>query len=193
MKNNLSSPNILGSKFASTLLATTCLAVIACSRASAQTTIIEGTSPAPSDFPDTFVGFVLPFGTTTVQGSLSSKSDFDFFEFQGLQANTSFSITGIYNPHGQESGTSFAVFDSSHSSFGSVTLEGSGGTVSGIIPSDGLLAVQVQEGASRVTNYQFDLTAATATVPEPADSALVGSGLALAGALVWRKKRAQKQ
>lgn len=175
-------------RFTRTLLATTCLGTMSGVSSSGQV-IIEGTSPAPSDFGNSFaLAYALPTGTTTVRGT-DGGSDTDWFEFSNLASGTSFSLRGTYNPLGQEKGSSFTVFNSSQASLGSATLEGLGGSVNGVVPSDGQLFVR--KNAALSNNYQMDMTATV--VPEPSQTALVAGGLTLAGALVWRRKHPKVQ
>jgi hypothetical protein len=183
------------------LLATTCLT--AASGISGATTITEGQDPAPTDFGNTLgTATLLPFGTTTVFGSLNAEGDrTDFFEFQSLAGGQAFTVSGLYNPFGQEAGTYILPFDSSgtpisveglatggsQAGFGS--LEGSGAVLNGTIPADGIIIVEVNVPMfDSAPTYEVDLTANT--VPEP--STLVTAGLALAGGLAWRRKRSRK-
>lgn len=186
--------NLIESRFAQTLLSTTCLGALGSISVSGQV-INEGTSPAPSDFGGTFgTAYVLPMGTTTVRGGESS-SDADFFEFTNLSPGTSFSLLGSYNPAHQEAAAGFFhVYNSSQTQIGSATLEGvsrPGGTVTGTVPNDGTLTVQVGGSGGSSSTYQFDMTATV--VPEPAQTALAVGGATLAGAFAWRRKRAKKQ
>jgi hypothetical protein len=179
-------------KSAHTLLATTCLTVGAGSVASGETMLlVEGTSPAPSDFPNSTPGYLLPFGTNLVQGQLHSASgdNDDFFEFQGLFAGHSFSLLGTYNPLGQERQVSFQAFDSQGTSLGIATLEGEGGLVSGTIPNDGEIIVDVSFSSQGSPTWQMSLGAEVAT-PEP--TPILGVALGLAGAVAWRRRRAMQ-
>ena len=177
-------------RFRRSLLATTCLSVGVGGSATAGA-ITEGTAPAPADFPNSSPGTLLPLGTTIVFGTLTGGGDLqDWFEFQGLSGLTPFTLLGQYNPLGLERGTHFSVFNSSNSLIGSTTLEGFGGTVSGTIPADGNLIVEVN-GAVLSAPYEMALTASLgAQAPEP--GTLATAGLAIAGALAWRRKRAAK-
>jgi hypothetical protein len=161
-------------------------------------TITEGTSPAPADFPNSGPGYLLPVGTTVVIGTLTQTTDInDWFEFQDLTAGTTFSLLGKYNPLHQEKQTSFLVYNSSSSSVGvgnagvgHATLEGQGQIVTGTVPSDGILEVDVQGSRSGSAGYEIDLTASIGNAsPAPEPSTMLGTGLALAGALAWRRKR----
>jgi hypothetical protein len=178
-------------KFAPALIANTCLTVDASGGASAATILIlEGTSPAPSDFPDTAPGYILPVGTNLVQGQLHSASsdNEDFLEFQGLAGGLSFSLLGTYNPLGQETHVSYQAFNSQGTSLGIVTLEGEGGLVSGTIPNDCKIIVDVSFSSQGSLTWQMALRAEVAQAPEPAP--FLGAALGFSGALAWRRKRA---
>jgi hypothetical protein len=178
-------------KFAHACLATTCLSVAGGS-AFANTTylIVEGTPPAPSDFGNTFqTAYLLPELTNVVDGELHGNTDTaDFVEFQDLLGGTGFSLLGTYNPLHQERGVTDRVFNSSDTLIGSSTLEGAGRSINGTIPTDGELFVEVVFAQGGNASYQLSLNAQT--VPEP--ETFTGVGLALAGALAWRRKRAAK-
>ncbi len=81
-------------KLARLLLAAACLTAGAAILANAQI-VTEGTSPAPSDFGNTFgAAYLLPDGTTQVNGSIDFGGDSaDFFTFEDLAAGTGFSFT----------------------------------------------------------------------------------------------------
>jgi hypothetical protein len=88
-------------KFARSLLATTCLTIASTGAALAGSinTYTEGTSPAPTDFPNTGPGTSLPGGTTEtiVSGHVTLSGDqFDWFEITGLGAGT-FTVSAIAN------------------------------------------------------------------------------------------------
>jgi hypothetical protein len=187
------STNTRWEKFTHALLATTCLSVVAGGSASAATIlIVEGTAPAPADFPGTAPAYFLPVGTNVVQGQLHSSTgdNDDFFEFQSLNPNSSFVILGTYNPLGQERQVSYQAFNTSGGSLGIATLEGEGGIVSGTVPSNGDLIVDVRFSSQGSPTYQVALTAELAVAPEP--STFATTGLAIAGALAWRRKRSAK-
>jgi hypothetical protein len=74
-------------------LAGTCLTGAAGVASSA--TIIEGIAPAPSDFSNTSLGFLLPAGTTQVDGAVTIGADNDdWFQFQNLLPLSPFSFSG---------------------------------------------------------------------------------------------------
>jgi MYXO-CTERM domain-containing protein len=172
-------------KFARALLATTCLT--AASGIAAADTVIEGQGGAPLDFANNFAqAYLLPLGTTIVTGTVSISDTNDFFEFQGLVAESAFSfqipqitcceglIANIYN-------SSYEGLDG-----GGVSMAGR--TLSGTVPSDGNLIVQFYVNAENAERaYEIDLVSGTSPSPEPAT--LPAAGLALAGALAWRRKR----
>jgi hypothetical protein len=190
MQNPTKSGHTDWNRFTKTLLTTTCLGVAASGGAQATTIlIVEGTTPAPADFPNSSPSYLLPVGTNLVQGQLHSASsdNDDFFEFQSLMPGQSFSILGTYNPLGQERQVSYQVFNSSGTSLGIATLEGEGGLVSGTIPNNGNLIVDVSFSSQGSPTYQVALTTEVAPTPEPAVGPV--AGLALAAALAWKRKR----
>jgi PEP-CTERM motif len=186
-------PCVAWEKFAHTLLATTCLAAGVGGAASASV-ITEGTPPAPSDFPNSFPGYSLPFGTNVVIGTLSPRTDVDWFEFVDLEVGSAFSLFGQYYGTPTEAGTQFYTFDSSQNPVGTgrevgqSSLEGSVPTpISGYVPSDGNLFVEVSgDRFSSAIGYELTFI----YTPEP--GTLACTGLALAGALAWRRKRAAR-
>src|SRR3954464_5835426 len=75
--------------FGRALLAGTCLA--AAGGAASAATITEGTLPAPSDFPNTGNGYIVPLGATDVLGQLTiGPTGVDWFEFEGLLPGSPF-------------------------------------------------------------------------------------------------------
>jgi hypothetical protein len=174
-------------KFTKTMLTTTCLGVAASGVAQATTIIVvEGTSPAPADFPNSSPGYLLPAGTNAVRGQINGNTDTDYFEFQDLAPGTTFSVFGYYNPLGQEKQSSYVVYNSSNTYLVGSTLEAIRGPVDGTVPSDGRLIVEVG-GIVGSPTYEIDLSAQVQAAPEPAGAA--GAGLALAGILAWKRKR----
>jgi hypothetical protein len=156
------------------LLATTCLTVLPASAALAQT-VTEGTSPAPSDFPNTFPGYVLPAGTTSVFGTASGvegAGDKDYFEFQGLQPGGTYNLKATFNPLGYEGGLDALIYNSSGTQLGDQSMEGSGANFLVIAPADGKLDVQVSQTNSFESGlpYVVSLTQPAAPVPAPASS-----------------------
>ncbi len=189
MSIELKSTNTIWDRFAHALLATTCLTAGAGGVASATTVIVvEGSIPG-GDFANSSPGYVLPFGTNEIQGTLTNTTDTkDWFEFDNLFPGEAFSLHGVYTPLHQEKGVTFQVF-SHGSQFGTSSLEGQGRPINGTTPEDGTIVVQVQFAQSGVAHYQFTLTD-DYLIPEPSTGA--GAGLALAGALAWRRKRAAR-
>lgn len=175
-------------RLARTLLATTCL-TCATGGVAFSSIITEGTSPAPSDFPNVTPGFALPAGTTKVNGSIS-PTDIDFFEFTGLVGGGTFSLTATAtggNTYANniavlsDTGTTIAPTPCCASFFSGFPVTFS----SQLIPADGNIVVQISpsEGGGA---YTIDLTAPVAT-PEPSTLGVVG--LVLASALGIRRKR----
>jgi hypothetical protein len=180
-------------KLARTLLATTCLTAVS-SGIAVGSVVNEGTSPAPADFPNTANGFVLPVGTTQVNGAINFLSDpADWFEFTGLLPLSSFSLSASAPVTGYSD---------------SVTLQNTGlGNIAGpmvfdqgvpaflgplTVPSDGKIVVGITVNESG-GNYSIFLNASLAPssgTPEPSTLPAVGMGMALA-ALAWRRKRSQ--
>jgi hypothetical protein len=176
-------------KLARALLASSCLAGAA-GIANASTIITEGIPPAPALFPTSAPGYLLPLGTTEVIGALctgecgSDTEDVNFFEFQGLLPASSFVITPVSG--GFEGG--YEVLSSTPVDLGGCDFE-SGCHVSGAVPADGKLVIETYAecGECGTVSYQINLTASLAPAPEP--STLPAVGLALAGALAWRRRR----
>ncbi len=170
-------------KFARALLATTCLT--ATSRIAAADTVIEGQGGAPLDFSNNFAqAYLLPLGATVVQGVVSHSDNTDYFEFQGLASGNpfSFQIPQISCCEGL-----FAyIFRSSGQEIVAGNV-GEGITLDGTVPSDGDLVVRFSISESGVSSYEIDLVSGLPASPEPAT--LPAAGLALAGALAWRRKR----
>lgn len=183
-------PRSAWEKFARLAMATTSLSVGVMANS---TTITEGTSPAPADFPNSAPGYLLSVGTTTVHGTVTSLTDTeDWFEFQGLQKGQAFSLQATGEG---ESGLSVFVYNSSNVSLGQQSLEEGGATVTGTIPADGKLIVEMVVASERGSEpYAVGLTAPLAPQSVPASSPLslsvLGLGLALSGGLAWRSKRA---
>ncbi len=193
--------------FARGLLATTCLTAACGSSALASTVTLTFGNQA------TEPGTLLPVGTTVVNGFVGAlpneagTSNTDWFEFQGLTPGDTYTLTGVYNPLGGrgesgngETGIRLAVFtDSQTPLFTNQYLEGSGvsgvSALVGTVPGDGFLDVEVvgnpfYRESPAGSSYQVTLSQAAergSTVPEPAS--LSTAGLALAGALAWKRKR----
>jgi hypothetical protein len=177
-------------KFTHALLATTCLSLATGGASASTILIVEGTSPAPADFPNSSPGYLLPYGTNEIQGTLTNTTDTkDFFEFLYLVPGTGFSLHGVYTPLHQEKGVTFQVFTTAGSQFGTSSLEGQGRPINGTVPGNGEMIVEVQFAQSGVAHYQFTLAAELGPAPEPAPILATTLGLGLAGALAWRRKR----
>ena len=206
MKNNES---VSTSGFARGLLATTCLTV-ACGATAVAGTITEGVGPAPTDFDNSPKGYLLPVGTTVVNGYIGALPDEagfdnqDWFEFQGLTPGASYTFHAAYSPLGlrSESGNGESnvftdLFTDSGAILGEGSIEGLGKTITGVVPEDGFLGVAMfsegftgpfaELGIPRGGSFYQVTLDTTESVPEPAT--LLPVGLALAGALAWRRKR----
>ena len=191
------------------LLATTCLGV-ACTGTAAAGTITEATSPAPADFPSSPNGYLLPLGTTVVNGTVGNGSgveggfDFtDYFEFQGLAPGGSASVTGVFNPLGTEAAIFYTVFDDIGTQLAIGSFEtccsGHGGNTSNFtVPGDGNIVFEAFSscgsettcGSGRGQGYTVTLSAEQSAVPEPATLPLTALGMG-AVALGWRRRRRQ--
>ncbi len=177
-------------KLARALLASSCLAGAA-GIANADSIITEGVAPAPALFPTSSPGYVLPLGTTTVNGALCEgecgvgTEHVAWFEFQGLLPASTFVVTP-FSSVSVESG--YEVLTSTGGFINSCDLE-AGCTVTGAVPADGKLAIGVfsECGQCGIIPYQINLAASLEPTPEPATLPTVG--LALAGALAWRRRR----
>jgi hypothetical protein len=176
-------------KLARALLASSCLTGAA-AIATADTIVIQGVPPTPATFPHSPPGYLLPVGTTQVNGVFAACTecggqDTAWFEFQGLLPGSSFTASGCC-----ENDSSYAIFNSSQVFLASSDFE-NGASASGLVPTDGNLVVVVADecGNCSMQNYELSLNAQLDT-PEP--STLATAGLALAGALAWRRKRTRK-
>jgi hypothetical protein len=178
-------------RFAHKLLATTCLGLGATGIASASV-INEGIDFSNSKGLGGLSGNdVLPIGATQVNGNLGGLvegftfDDTDWFEFQGLVPGTHFILTGIiHNLEGGLAGFVASTSDSPGTFLGASSLEdGLTSSFGGTVPADGKIDVNIGVENSGNMNYTVTLT----TTPEP--SLLAPAGLALAGALAWRRKR----
>lgn len=173
-------------------MATTCLTMAAGVTVQAST-LVEST-----DFANAPTGDLLPPGTDRVEGEIGgciivneacSSFDFgDWFQFQGLQAGTPFTLTFADNASFLRA--FMGVFDTSGNFIGEAAVFESGSSqVNGIVPADGSLVAAVgpiEEGGGA---YVVSLDAAS--VPEP--GTFIPVGLGLVGALAWRKQRRQQQ
>jgi hypothetical protein len=201
------------------LLSTTCLTVVCGSGA------VAGTVTEPlTAFPNTSPGILLPTGTTVVNGFIGYKpseagfAGTDWFEFQGLTPGSSYTLSAAYNPlgsrttsgNGESGGTleggltrtpvALNLFNSAQTLLATQSMENAGAVVSGTVPGDGVLDVEITapaygyEGnfaAAGGSFYQVSFAGETgssgSSAPEPGTLAPVG--LALAGALAWSRKR----
>ncbi len=189
--------------FARGLMATTCLTLASGTAAVAGSiTLTPGAQP-------TSPGPLLPVGTNVVNGfvgSLPSEGGQvgpDWFEFQGLNAADTYTLTAAYNPLGPrgtsgngETGVRVSLFNNSAVPyFTGVSVEnaaGGSGAVLHVVPGDGFLDVEIfsLDPASLGSNYQVTLTDnGPSGVPEPGTFGM--AGLALTGALAWSRKRRQ--
>jgi hypothetical protein len=180
----------VGEKLARALLATTCLTGAA-GMASAST-IIEGQAPAPADFANSFaLATLLPPGTTIVMGSVTGGDLEDFFQFSPLIAGDPYTVTATFFGFTEE-GLRVSLFDSSQNNLNFGSLEGAGASLSGTVPGDGTLIVEMIKvsGFGNPGQYSVTFTDNAPDTPEPAT--LPEAGLALAGALAWSRRRTLK-
>jgi len=184
-------------KFARTLLATTCLTVAGGASASAST-FLEGSVPTTHDFPSAPIGTLVPLGTDEVQGFLGTanfegvgKDLGDWFTFQGLPGGGGFNLHAFATENGE--GVGIALFDSSLHQIanGFIGHVGEAGLqYTGSVPGDGELVVDIFHGnENSATNGSYTVDLATTASPEPATLPL--AGLAIGGALAWRRRRKQ--
>ena len=103
-----------------------------------------------------------------------------------------------YWPAGNvELGTGVALFDTSGTSLGTGSLEAfANHTLTGIVPVNGDIVVNITHFTSRQGNYEVDMSTTStssgpAGVPEPSSLALLS--LPVAGALAWRRRRTVEQ
>jgi hypothetical protein len=182
-------------RFARTLLATTCLTVASTGAALAGSinTYTEGTSPAPTDFPNTGPGTALPGGTTEtiVNGHVTLAGDqFDWFEITGLGAGT-FTVSAIADSGDADS---ISIFNTSNlstplegpTSFNTTTAANFGAVA---VPGNGDVVVEIAATNEGSGNYTVTLNN-TSSVPEPSTIATVALGLA--GAFALRRKLRQQ-
>lgn len=182
--NNPKTPSKSLKKFVRALLAATCLTVAGSGAAHAGT-FLES-SLGGGDFPDSAPGTSLPVGTTIVNGTLSSFSDVDFFEFMNLAAGQSFTLTASTT-------TGYLLieaFDSGNTQIGSTQYFYSGvnGVISGTIPGDGMLIAEIRNSEGGSGDYSVSLDAPLAGVPEPTSAGLTVLGLAAAALAARRRK-----
>lgn len=177
-------------KLARRLLATTCLTAATIGAAGAAT-VTEST-----DFGNTFgTASVLPAGTDQVLGAAggtSGSENVDFFKFTGLLPGSAYTFSGSYIAAGNDP-LNVGVLNSAQSFLNS--LQNRPATFGGIVPSDGMLVVQVSPvcGDSCTVNYDLTLTATSATtgIPEPGTAATAALGLAAAAAFGARRRRSE--
>jgi hypothetical protein len=167
-------------KLARTLLAGTCLTGAAGMAAAG--TVTE--SVAVGDFSNSSLGSLLPTKTTQVLGTLTYGTDEDdWFQFNNLTPSSSFFI-GLVD---EGNYIDWQVVDSSFNSFGAGT--GTTFSVNGTVPGDGKVIVHLNYNEGNPYTINFEGSYGSGSVPEP--GTLGTAGLALGGALAWRRRRKQ--
>ncbi len=163
------------------LLAATCLTAAAAVPAGATTFTATSAFSTDKNNPT-----VLPAGTTAVNGLGEELNQ--YFELEGLTPGT---INFSFIPLGGFEG-SFLIFDSANTSsplFANLGVEGVPISNSVVVGSDGNLTIGY-DSEDYTSNYSFATDATTSSAPEPGTSAL--AGVALAGALAWRRRRSKQ-
>ena len=176
-------------KLAKLLLATTCLTAVSAASAAAVSEVEPNNSLGAAQ--------VLPLGTTQITGTL--VSDFinnfsDFFRLEGLLPGGSFTVTLDANPGIPVGESGMFALSSTGTILDSEFLIQDGDTLTGTVPSNGILVLQI-EGATTNTEivypYTLDISAPrVAAVPEPSVLSLLAAGAAGLGAVrgLWRKR-----
>jgi len=179
-------------------MTTTCLTA-ACGASAVASTITEGIPPAPDVFPTSAPGYVLPLGTTQVNGFVSGGLKGGegggtptpaFFEFQGLTPGASYTLsgsTGIFEDgvgvqFGPDTNPTQYFLDLGEAGTSTVTQNFAG-------PADGIIEVESLECCGPISRpFSVGLVNNTSSTPEPSTIAGVGLGLG-AIALAWRRRR----
>ncbi len=179
---NHATPKKYLKKFIRSLLSATCLTLAGSGVASA-TTFFES---SVGDFPGTSPGTSLPIGTTLVNGSITPATDVDFFEFMGLAAGQSFTLTGS----APSNDFFMSAFNSSNTQFGTAQemFNNHNAVITGTTPGDGNLIVEIVTSPSEQNAGAYSVSLSAVLAPEPASVALTGIGLAAAAALARRRK-----
>lgn len=182
-------------KFARALLATTCLTVASGAAVAGTITYNEGSSPAPSDFSNTFAGASVnaltaasASGTTIVNGGVNNSDRFDYIELTGLGTGT-FTVDVVDTEGG--SAVNATIFNSGDTNLGGpspFTTSVHADFASQLIPTDGDLVIEIQTGESP-NFYQVTVNTTAAATPEPGTLATLGLGLAGAVGLARRRRK----
>jgi hypothetical protein len=173
-------------RFASRLLATTCLTAATGVAAFGSTLVLtEGAQGSIGS------EVVAPVGTTEVDGivSLNNGSSGDFFELTGLPASVSFSSLSltVTNTSGPTLGAAF--YNDTPTEIVSLTTVNNGTPYdpSGTVPADGDLIVNIRPSNEGATHYTVTLDLPTGT-PEPGTLGALGLGLAGIAGLGLRRR-----
>ena len=176
------------------LMATSCLTA-ACGASAVAGTITEGTPPAPDTFPTSAPGYLLPLGTTLVNGfvpaSIGEGGPPAFFEFHGLAPGSSYTLTGST---GAEDGVELLFGPDTNRSqfFLDIGESGANPVIQNFTgPADGNVVVELFQCCEQGSHpFSVGLVDNTPT-PEPSTIGDVGLGLGLGViALAWRRRRA---
>jgi MYXO-CTERM domain-containing protein len=181
-------------KFARALLATTCLTVASGAAVAGTITYSEGTSPAPSDFSNTFAGASASAlsaaaisGTTTITGEVTNSDRFDYIELTGLGTGT-FTVDVADTEGGGSINAS--IFNSGDTSLGGPTPFSTSvhaDFASQAIPLDGDLVIDINNLGEIGNFYTVTVNTTASAAPEP--GTLLTAGLGLAGALALTRRR----
>lgn len=148
----------------------------------------EATSPltVDGDFVDSGAGTVLPVGVTSVRGTVglipATGDGFDRLQWTSLAPNHAFSIVADFadnHPFFVDVPPDTA-FEHSAGGFDAE------GTYRGIVPIDGIVTFQVNEGEGGNSEGAYALT--LSVVPEPSTGVIAAIGAAALLSLTGRKK-----
>ena len=166
-------------KLARGLMLSTCLSGMA-------TAAHASTVSEPPDFSNSLASpTLLPDGTDTVNGTVTTGSDpLDAFQFSGLTPGASLTLNINIVDAFAPPPSIISIYSSGNTLLGS--QNGGSGSVSVVVPRDGILLVGAAAGAETVGTYSVGFTSG---VPEPGTFTGVGLGLA-AAALARRRRKA---
>lgn len=192
-------------KIVKALLGTTCLVAL-CAMPAKATTIAEIEDNDTFGTAQVIAADMDPMFITGFFRTQPTADVFDWFQITGLSGGQQFFIE--YNQTSSSNAVSFlesgfTVYDSDSDFLvgGSIAVGGPPITISGIIPTDGILYVQAEgllspvfdneSGAS--VGYQLTLDAPLTAVPEPSAAALFGTGLLVLGGAAAASRRRKRR